>query len=239
MPGPAAVFREIHRLRRFAHELKEQIERFPIQVRAQQAKVKRQEDAKQEATESIKKLKVTIHEKEVSLKSTNSQIKKYEGQLNDVAGKKEYDALLAEIAHARRLSQQLEDEILTAMTQVDDYTAKLPELDANVARAREEYARWEKEAKERQSEQAAQLAETSDQLKAGEAQIPDRVRPWYNRTVAAMGPDGMAAVKSHSCGACSTEITAQNYNELLQEQFVACKSCGRILYLPERATPVV
>ncbi len=53
-----------------------------------------------------------------------------------------------------------------------------------------------------------------------------------------MGPDGMAAVKNRSCAACSTEITAQSYNELLQEQFVACKSCGRILYLPEATQPV-
>src|SRR5260370_37622841 len=164
MPGPAVVFREITRLRRFAHELKEQIDRFPIQVKAQHARVKRQEDAKHDATEAIKKLKVTIHEKEVSLKSTNSQIKKYEGQLNDVGGKKEYDALLAEIAHTRKMSQQLEDEILAAMTEVDDRTAKVPELEANVVKAKEEVARWEKTATERQSEQAAQLTETSDKL---------------------------------------------------------------------------
>jgi predicted nucleic acid-binding Zn-ribbon protein len=232
------VLREIHRLRRFAHELKEQIDRFPIQVKAQQAKVKRQEDAKHDATEAIKKLKVTIHEKEVSLKSTNSQIKKYEGQLNDVGGKKEYDALQAEIAHTRKMSQQLEDEILAAMTEVDERMAKLPELEANVVKAKEEFARWEKSATERQSDQAAQLAEASDKLKAAEAQIPDKVRQWYSRIIASMGPDGMAAVKSHSCGACSTEITAQSYNELLQEQFVACKSCGRILYLPEATQPV-
>jgi predicted nucleic acid-binding Zn-ribbon protein len=183
-------------------------------------------------------LKVSIHEKEVSLKSTNTQIKKYEGQLNDVGGKKEYDALQAEIAHARKLGQQLEDEILAAMTDVDERTTKLPELDANVAKAKEEFARWEKTAKERQAEQSAQLAEASEKLKAAEAQVPEKVRQWYSRTVASMGPDAMAVVKNRSCAACSTEITAQSYNELLQEQFVACKSCGRILYLPETTQPV-
>jgi predicted nucleic acid-binding Zn-ribbon protein len=238
MAGPAAVFREIHRLRRFAHELQEQLDRFPTQVKVQQAKVKRHEDAKHDGADAIKKLKVTIHEKEVSLKSTNSQIKKYEGQLNDVAGKKEYDALLAEIAHTRKLSQQLEDEILEAMTQVDERTAKLPELDGNVAKAKEEFSRWEEAAQARLADQTAQLSEASAKLKAAEAQIPNKVRPHYSRIIGSMGPDGMAAVKSHSCGACSTEITAQNYNELLQEQFVACKSCGRILYLPEASQPM-
>jgi predicted CXXCH cytochrome family protein len=43
----------------------------------------------------------------------------------------------------------------------------------------------------------------------------------------------MAAVQGRTCSACHSEITAQNYNELLQELFVVCKSCDRILYLPE------
>jgi predicted nucleic acid-binding Zn-ribbon protein len=51
--------------------------------------------------------------------------------------------------------------------------------------------------------------------------------------VTAKGDDALAAVTGRSCSACYTEITAQNYNELVREQFVPCKSCGRILYLPE------
>ena len=31
----------------------------------------------------------------------------------------------------------------------------------------------------------------------------------------------------------------QSYNQLLQEQFIVCKSCGRILYLPEKVQPIV
>jgi predicted nucleic acid-binding Zn-ribbon protein len=239
MAGPAVLFREIHRLRRFAHDLKEQLDRFPLQARAQQAKVKRQEDAKHDEHETIKKLKVTIHEQEVSLKANNTQIKKHEGQLSEISSKKEYDALLAEIAAGRKKSQQLEDEILAAMTEVEERTAKLPEFDQNVVRAQEEFGRWEKTAKGRQAEQTAELAATSEKLKAAEAQIPEKVRPQYSRMVASMGHEAMAAVKNHTCSHCSIEITAQNYNDLLQEQFVVCKSCGRILYLPEPTSPVV
>ena len=239
MAGPAVLFREIHRLRRFGNELKEQIDRFPKQVLAQQAKVKRQEAAQHDGIDTIKKLKVTLHEKEVSLKSTNAQIKKYEGQINDVSGKKEYDALQLEIKNAKKLSQDLEDEILAGMTEVDERTAKLPEYEQNVHKAREEFTRWEKTAKERYVEQSATLAETLAKLKTAEVQIPEKVRGHYSRIVASMGHDGMAAVKNRSCSDCATEITAQSYNELLQEQFVACKSCGRILYLPEEGIALV
>ena len=39
MPSTAELMREIHRLRRFARDLKEQIDRAPLQLKAQQAKV--------------------------------------------------------------------------------------------------------------------------------------------------------------------------------------------------------
>ena len=41
----------------------------------------------------------------------------------------------------------------------------------------------------------------------------------------------MSGVQGRTCTACYTEITAQNYNDLLQGNFVICQSCGRMLYL--------
>jgi predicted nucleic acid-binding Zn-ribbon protein len=79
----------------------------------------------------------------------------------------------------------------------------------------------------------AQLAEAQQQLKEKEEAIPADVCTAYQRIVAAKGPDALAPVQGRTCAACYTEITAQQYNELQQEFFVQCKSCGRILYLPE------
>src|SRR5438105_2967035 len=98
MSGPAVTLREIHRLRRFARDLQEQIERGPKQLKAQQAKVARHEAARHEAQDTLKKLKVQVHEKETTLKTTHAVIVKHKGQLNAAASKKEYDALANEIA---------------------------------------------------------------------------------------------------------------------------------------------
>src|SRR5690242_3069240 len=109
MPGPAVLFREIHRLRRFAHDLQEQIDRAPRQQKAQQAKVARQEELYRQAQDAIKHLKVDIHSKEVTLKTTHGQIAKYQKQLNEAESKKEYDALQHEINDARTACQRLEE----------------------------------------------------------------------------------------------------------------------------------
>ena len=70
-----------------------------------------QEQSQRESQEAIKKLKVTIHEKEVETKAKQQLIYKHEGQLNAAGSKKEYDALKTEIAaekkaRAEHLAQQ-------------------------------------------------------------------------------------------------------------------------------------
>jgi predicted nucleic acid-binding Zn-ribbon protein len=233
MPGLAVLMREIHRLRRFANDLQEQIDRAPRQLKLQQARVARQEEVQRETQEAIKRLKITTHEKEVSLKSAHAQIAKYEKQLNEAAAKKEYDALQLEIKHGKEKCQQLEEEILTAIGTSEEKTTQLPELEANVQRTRDEYALFEKGVNDKLATLREQLRQTRAQLEEAETHIPVNHRSVYDRVVHSKGPDAMTAVLNKTCSACYTEITSQNYADLLAERFVLCKSCGRILYLPE------
>ena len=231
--APAILMREIHRLRRFARQLEEQIERFPQQLKVQQAKTARVEENSKEAQESLKKLKVANLDKEATLKATHSKIKKYEESLNTAADKKEYDALKHQIATCREQAVQLEDEILAGMGEVEERTAKLPEQAKGVEKAKQDLVQWEKDARERHARQAEDLKETQARIKEAEEAVPPNQRAQYNRMIQAMGADALSPVQGHNCLACMTEITAQTYNDLLQQQFVFCKACGRILYLPE------
>jgi predicted nucleic acid-binding Zn-ribbon protein len=233
MPGLAVLMREIHRLRRFAHDLQEQIDRVPRQLKTQQTKVARQEEIQRETQEAIKRLKITAHEKEVSLKSALGQVAKHEKQLNEAAAKKEYDALQLEIKHGREKCQQLEEEILTAIGEGEEKTAQLPQLEANVQKTREDYAAFEKGINDKLASLKEQMSQTRAQLEQGEAQIPATLRAVYDRIVHSKGPDALTAVANKTCSACYTEITSQTYSDLQAERFVVCKSCGRIQYLPE------
>jgi predicted nucleic acid-binding Zn-ribbon protein len=235
MYGTAVLMREVHRLRRFARDLQEQIDRVPRQVKARQAVLARQEEAVKENAEAVKKLKVAAHEREVTIKTTHGQIAKYQKQLNEAGSKKEYDALQHEIADARAAWQRLEDEAFAALAEGEERAAKAPGLEAAARRAKEEFAEFEKGIKDRVADWARELTETQAKLKEAEAAVPAGVREQYARIVRAMGPEAFAPVQERACAACRTEITAQTYNDLLTGAFVVCKSCGRILYLPEEA----
>ena len=237
MSNPAVLFREIHRLRRYIHELQDQLARAPRQLQVQKNKVARQEELQREGHDHLKKLKVSILEKESALRSTHALIAKHLKQMETASEKKEYDALQLEIKQERELAGRLEDEILAAMAETEERTAKLPELEQNVQKARREFAEWEKGAGERQANLEGQLSGAQAQLQEAEAQLEAKLSKLdlgrYQRVVHALGPDALSAVRGRTCTACSTEITAQNHNDLLIGNFVMCKACGRILYLPE------
>ena len=231
MAGIGDTFREIHRLRRHARDVQQEIDRGPYTLKARRAVAARAEEAYKAAQDELKKVKVGTHEKESALKSTHTQIAKYEKQLDDVTDKKQYDALKTEIANARQKAQTLEDEILEGMTDAEDRAAKLPSQEAAAKKAKEDLAAFEKEHAERAARLAGQLKETLAQLKTVEARIPEQYVPQYQRMVNAYGADALAGVQNHSCTHCHTNITVQQMHEVETGEFVTCRSCGRGLYI--------
>jgi predicted nucleic acid-binding Zn-ribbon protein len=230
---PGEILREIHRLRRHAKDLQEEIDRGPRQLQMQQNKVKAAEEARAQTQEAIKKLKVDNHEREVTLKATSAQIDKHERQLNECSSKKEYDALKSEIAADKAKCQRLEDEILRTMIDLDEKSARLPELEKTIQKTRSEAAEFERTLAVLQAERSEMLQQAQRQLQEAEASLPEELRVQYDRLVGQRGEDALALVQGTVCTACYTGITAQSMNELRIGRFVVCKNCGRILYLAE------
>lgn len=233
MSGPALLFREIHRLRRFAQDLQEQIDRHPRLLQFQRARLNQQEQVQHDNLDAIKKLQVSIRQKETTLKSTHGQILKYEKQMETSSSTKEIEAFKHQISHALEACQKLEDEILTEMTDVEDRQAREPDLEKGVAQAKEEFSRFEQAQNEKFAEWKVQLAQTQARIKEEEEKIPANTRSQYDRNVTALGVDAMSAARGRICETCHTEMTVQNYHDLQQHIFMTCRSCGRILYPAE------
>jgi predicted nucleic acid-binding Zn-ribbon protein len=233
MPGPAAILRELHRLHRHAEDLRTQINRGPQTIKAHQDKTAKLEELLHQAQESIKKIKVNLHEKEGNLKSQLQVVAKHEKQLNEVSSRKEYDALRVEIESDRKVCSKIEDEILEVMGEIETRTVQIPEYEKSAKKAKEDMARVINDIQTRRNELTDRLNETLKSIHEVEAGLPEDVRALYDRLVSAKGDSAMSSVQGRTCSACYTEITAQNQNDLVQERLVLCKNCGRILYIPE------
>ena len=231
MPTAGEILRELHRLHRHIRDLRAEIEKGPRLIKQQQTKASKHEAAVLDAHDALKRLKVTVHSKETTLKATHQQIAKYEKQLNEAGSKKEYDALQTEIAHAKETCSTLEDEILTAMGEIDDRTAQVPGVEKALAEVKVETAECEKDAQDRHGRLTHDLQETLTALAVAEPGIPPAIRTVYDKQVGAHGADGIAMVKDKTCMVCYASVTQQQLRELEAGMFSLCKTCGRLVYV--------
>src|SRR5205085_159413 len=159
------------------------LDRIPRQRKAHQTRLARAEQAIKDEQEAIKRLKLTARDKEKTLEAKTEQAGRYEQQYNEVTSKKQLDALRIEIAHVREASSKLEDEILAALTETDERTAKLPEMEKTLAQIRDDISKFEAEAGRRQADLEAQLAQAKGQIALVEKHIPPDLLPQYERTL--------------------------------------------------------
>jgi predicted nucleic acid-binding Zn-ribbon protein len=233
MPGPMALLREIHRHKVHAKDLSTEIDRGPRTLKTHQDKVAKAEAAQAEAADAIKKLKLGIAEKELLLKTKQGLIEKYGNQLNSASSPKEYQTLKQEIVSERTSITKLEDEILEHMSEIEVRSGRLPDFQKEVEAVKSVTSRLKDDIMTRRNELTAQLAEVHKKIKELEAQLTDEAKEKFDRLSQAKGEDALSALNGKTCTACYTEITSEMYNHLIQERFVLCKNCDRILYLPE------
>src|SRR5262249_58037234 len=126
------------------------------------------------------------------------QMARYEKQLNEATAKKEYDALRAEIASARKDVQRLEDEILDAMAEGEEVAARLPALEQAVAQAKADLAQYERDSGPRLAALAREREKVLAELAAVEANVPAEVRESYERQGRSRGEDALGAVEDRT-----------------------------------------
>ena len=77
------------------------------------------------------------------------------------------------------------------------------------------------------------IGRLSGELETAEQELPMDFKKEYKRVINARGEDALTSVNGGCCGGCFQTITPQMHNELQLARPVFCKTCGRLLYLPE------
>jgi len=227
------LLRNIHLLHCRIKSLRERLELGPKQLQARRNVVANQEQKLKELREEVKKLKVRAHEKEVDRKAMESRIEGLGVRINMAKSNEEYKKLVAEREALSAAAGALEDEILDLLERQDDKERELKEAEVELKRLQAELAEFERAMSQERGSLADQLAESQRELAEAESQLPFQVHEDYRHIVSRRGHEALAAAENNTCTGCFTTITPQMKNELLANEFVLCKSCGRILYLKQ------
>lgn len=232
----ADALRQLHRIHRQRKDLKDRLERGPRQVRGGQANVHRLQEQVAAARQTLTKVKMATDDKELQLKEREAKIEHLRSQLNTCGSNREYQALKDQIAADEQANSVLSDEILEGYDKIEGLEAEVHAEVAELEKAEAELAKTEKRVDAEKWNLESELERVERELAQAETALPSEFRQDYLRMAKVNGEDALAAVESEVCQGCNQIITPQMYDQLLCDKLVFCKSCGRLLYLPEKTS---
>jgi len=237
MSVTASALRELHRIHQQLTDLRERLDRGPKQIKARQANVAQAEERLAKAQAELKASRVAADQKQLLLKSSEAKIIDLKAKLNAASSNREYQALKDQIAADQMAGSVLSDEILEALEKIDEQRKSIGQFEEQVVKAKEELTKVQNTIREHESSLKTDVARLETDLKEAEKGLPADFRQSYDRIVKARGEDALAKVEGDVCGGCYYQLTANQVSELTMSRAIFCKSCGRLLYLPEDRTP--
>ncbi len=235
MTVTADALRELHRLHRQLTDLRGRKIRGPKQVKAHQANVQRLEEDLVKTQDDAKAVKMAVDDKQLQLRAKEDKLVDLNNKLSSCSTNREYQALQEQISADKVATSVLEDEILEALSKIDDCKPLLVQAQENLVKGKQDFERIVKLLEEKKLSIDSDLERLGQDLKRAESKLPADFRRDYDRVVAAKGEDALAEVDGQICGGCFQQFTANMHSELLMGRAIFCKSCGRLLYLPEGA----
>jgi predicted nucleic acid-binding Zn-ribbon protein len=181
--------------------------------------------------DDLSQVEANVANRKNAIKESESLIKKYQKQQNNVKNNREYDALSKEI-ELQKLEIQLNEKRIREAA--DELTAKLELLEV----AKKSIKEKEKNLKVKKDELEHIIEETDAEEKAllkkskeQAGKIEDRLLQAYQR-IRSSYRNGLAVVHVNrdSCGGCHNAIPPQTQMEIRQhKKIIICEHCGRIL----------
>ncbi len=228
-----SVLRVLHRIQRQLTDLRERLDRGPRQVRAAEANVRHREEDLTKAKADAKTLRMAVDQKQLQLKAGEEKVKDLRRKLNAAASNREYQVLLEQIAADEMTNSVLTDEILEALEKSDAFGKNIAEAEAGLAAARQKTEEVRGEVAGQEPSLRADLSRLEAELRQAEAGLPGETRDLYRRIVRQKGEDALAVVENQCCGGCNQQVPLNLCSQIMLGQPVSCKTCGRLLYLPE------
>jgi len=225
--------RTLHRIHRQLSDLRDRLARGPKQVAVIETNVKRAEEDVATAKTTHKQARIAADEKQLQLKQREAKLNDLNGKLMAAQSNKEYQLLKDQIAADKQANSVLADEILEALDKIDQLAAAIKLAEENLGKQKDELAKVKKRVDDQQQGLESELSRVTSELTKAEEMVPEDFKADYLRLAKSRGADSMAPVEDESCGGCFQTLAPQTQDLLRREKPVFCKSCGRLLYLPE------
>ena len=227
------ALRKLHHIHQQLADLRSELERGPLQIKAGNANLDRLREINKATQEHLTQAKVACNAKQLQLQTAEDRIKDLKRKRNECGTNKEFQSLIEQIAADEMATSVLSDEILEIMEKIDGYQKTADEAQSNVESVQEDFEKFKQRIEGKRQVLETDIVRVRDKLDEEETILPSEFKADYDRVVKALGNEALTAVEGETCSGCYQMITSQMLNDLYMSRPVFCKSCGRLLYLPE------
>lgn len=171
--------------------------------------------------------------KTAELEMEGEQRGKYQAQLREVKSNEEYQALDNQISFVQEKEAAIEDEILSAMLQIDQLNEELAQqkekFNAEQEKHNAQKTECAREAKDLKAEIVTWQGKRQDFLHQIDPELMDQYQARFKRYRQGL----VSLVVENACGNCHLTIPPQTLQEARKYgELIRCGSCRLILYIP-------
>ena len=179
----------------------------------------------------IDKLSKELNSCQNNLTDHNTKLEKYNSQLLKVTNNKEYDAVLLEIDHLKKVISELDDEMSSINLHKDELSSFIETNAPLIEELSEKIKINKKELKVKMSETDKEEQLLSKNSKQLVKKIDDDIKfNQYTKLYEKYG-QGMAHIHRKSCSHCYTQLPPQTLVEIeYDKKVITCPSCSVFLY---------
>ncbi|MGC8786542.1 MAG: zinc ribbon domain-containing protein [Anaerolineae bacterium] len=205
-------------------------------LRGESAELVAARNAYQQASQELTQWRSRLRDLEFELHRIMEKIAATEQRLygGQVTNPKELRGLQQDHEHLKRSQQGLEDEVLLAMTRVDELEKQVAESGAQLKTVE---ARWQAE-QERLAQQIAQLQARIATVKKQRATVAARLEPatlvLYEELRRKKGGRAVALMVDQMCQGCRVMVPTSKAQIVRRgQELITCTNCGRILVVQD------
>jgi predicted nucleic acid-binding Zn-ribbon protein len=230
MPGVMQVLHEIHTLRMDLAEVRQTLERLPIQLKGSQAQLNKKVAAIDALRDELKNLRKESDAKELALRTSEARLRDLRGKLNMTTNTKEFNAIKEEIARIEASNGEIENEGLTLLSDQEAKGEVIAAAEKELAGAKGEHDKLKEVIDYKIQKSTDKIGILENKIGELEKQLEPTPLSDYRRLVKAKGEKGLAAANDGVCSSCYTPQTPQAVQELISGRVQLCTSCGAMLY---------
>lgn len=231
----APLMEEIHQIQRQLSDLNSRLQRGPKMLQVQENAANQVMARLEQARGEYHKLLQASKSKEEQLTQSENALNRRREQMQEAKNNKEFQALKLQIQADEAANGVLADEALEAIEKTENFAPNIETIEKELQTANDLREKTKKTIEEELPRIEADIVRCSERLAVAEQNIPKEFKEIYLRLTRSMGGEQALAriAEGNYCGGCRQLIPINFIAQVIQGKPVTCKSCGRLLYIPE------